>query len=126
MSSKPITRSASRSKGKTSAPEVETGSPTHKSAHVRRRKSAPAVTEAELVDDDTSEDVKGKTREKPKDKAERVLGLKLDGLKDKLGEGLEDLTVKLHPTVRIDNVPCLAHADNCYAGEWSLQTSGCA
>jgi hypothetical protein len=99
MSSKPVTRSASKSKGKTSVHEADAPSPTPKSIHTRRRKSAPAVTDTDLVDDVADEDVKGQTKEKPSDKAGRVLGVKLDGLKEKLGEGLGDLTVKLHPTV---------------------------
>lgn len=98
--SKPITRSASKTKGKTSVHEVNAGSPTPKNLHIRRRKSAPAATEIDGDENDDLKDVQGKAKAKPMDKAERVLGLKLDGFKGKLGEEMEDLTVKLHPTVR--------------------------
>lgn len=121
MSSKPVTRSASKSKGKTTAHEADATSPTPKSIHARRRKSAPAVTEADVVGNVTDEDVKGKTKEKSSDKAGHVLGLKLDGLKEKLGEGLGDLTVKLHPTVSTHDSQSRTHADG---EEFVLQGNG--
>jgi hypothetical protein len=126
MSSRPVTRSASKSKGKTSAHEADATSPTPKTIHARRRKSASAVTGADIVDNITDEDVKGKTKEKPSDKAGRVLGVKLDGLKEKLGEGLGDLTVKLHPTVSTyDSYFCrMLTVKVLSSGEWPLQASG--
>lgn len=42
---------------------------------------------------------KGKAKEERKETLGHSLALDLAGLKDKLGEGLEDLTVKLHATV---------------------------
>lgn len=98
MSSKPTTRSASKAAAKTSAHDASMDSPTPKSIHARRRKSAPAVTDGEPSDLSTRVS-KGKAREVTSETSGRALSLHLDGLKDKLGEGSEDLTVKLHATV---------------------------
>lgn len=125
--SKPVTRSASKTKGKTTVHEVDAGSPRPKNQHIRRRKSAPAATENNVDDGDDLKDLKGKAKAKPTDQAERVLGLKLEGLKGKLGEESEDLTVKLHPTVRTCATPFLAHTDDKrlqILGRWPLQVVG--
>lgn len=74
-------------------------SPTPKSNYARRRKSAPAVAEMETPDVSPPKVLKGKGKEEKKQASGNSLGLDLAALKDKLGEGLEDLTVKLHATV---------------------------
>ena len=101
--SKPVTRSASKEKAKTATAvhEAEAASPTPKSLHIRRRKSAPATTENEADDHGDLEEMKGKDKMKSADKAEPVSRMNLDGLREKLGEETEDFTVKLHPTVFI-------------------------
>ncbi|KAI5452560.1 phospholipid:diacylglycerol acyltransferase [Naganishia albida] len=73
-------------------------SPTPKSNYARRRKSARAVTEVESPDASPPKVSKGKGRAEREEEPEHVSRLDLSALKDKLGEGLEDLTVKLHAT----------------------------
>lgn len=74
-------------------------SPTPKSNYARRRKSARAVTEVESPDASPPKVSKGKGRAEREEEPEHASRLDLSALKDKLGEGLEDLTVKLHATV---------------------------
>ncbi|KAJ9116112.1 hypothetical protein QFC20_000789 [Naganishia adeliensis] len=97
MSNRPTTRSASKASAKSSVQEATMDSPTPRSNYARRRKSAPAVTE-EPSDVGSPKSSKGKAKEERKETLGHSLGLDLAGLKDKLGVGLEDLTVKLHAT----------------------------
>jgi hypothetical protein len=97
-------------------------SPTPRSNYARRRKSAPAVTE-ELSDASPSKNSKDKAKDERKEKPGYSLGLDLAGLKDKLGEGLEDLTVKLHATVCAVSSPTniiLKVALSALVGRWTV------
>ncbi|KAJ9099878.1 hypothetical protein QFC21_003883 [Naganishia friedmannii] len=102
MYSKPTTRSASKSKG-TSASDhhaKDMDSPTPKaSMRNRRRKSAPSVVEPEVMEATAghAEEYASKGESKSVRLAGRELGLSVQGLKEKIGKGLEDLTIQLKP-----------------------------
>ena len=115
MYSKPTTRSASKSKGTSSAHEAnELDSPTPKaSIRNRRRKSAPSVVDPELTETTVGhadgKHAVGKGESKPVRVSGRDLGLSVEGLKEKIGKGLEDLTIQLKPKVRYDTRRLAAH-----------------
>lgn len=106
MYSKPTTRSATKSKGTSSVHEAkEMDSPTPKaSIRNRRRKSAASAVDPEVTETTAGHashaEAAGKGSSQSARLAGRDLGLSIEGLKEKIGKGLEDLTIQLKPKVR--------------------------
>ncbi|KAJ9118262.1 hypothetical protein QFC22_004173 [Naganishia vaughanmartiniae] len=83
----------------------ELDSPTPKtSIRNRRRKSAPSLVDSEVTEATAGhDDIKpaaSKGESKSARLAGRELGLSMEGLKEKIGKGLEDLTIHLKPKAR--------------------------